>query len=401
MKLVKTLLAGVLLFSILLSLASCVEGELETETLDLTATATLEATEEVNPDEVSAMPLEEYRIAELSDYIKLLGDRTDFNDNGELVVEWSGSGFEIDINAGAEGTDLRLGVRCNYASRWSIFVDGMQWGEKVAITTGNKKQIVARGIPAGEHTIRVVKESQPNTNRNNYNNIISFSFNGELLDKDTSDKDLFLEFVGDGYFVGLGNVGKTKKATGTKILDETSFTKAIPYLTSQALDADYSVVAHSQIGIITKAGNFAIEELFGNQNAYRDLDQYYDPDRTPDAIILHVGMDDSTAAVADGGLPAGEFIIQGEMLINSLRDFYGSDVPVVWLYNTRFAATRASEIRAIAQRMGGAENGVYALESYFGNGGSGIDATGSYPSAAEHAEGAKILTEFLKEILGL
>lgn len=390
------MLASLLVIALLVPMVACSGGDLEEtatfETLTETQTETQEA---VNQEEVSAMPLEQHEIADLKDYIKILGDRTGFSSEGELMTEWSGSGFEINLNVGEEGTDLRLGFRGNYASRWGIFVDGVQWGEQVAVTTGNKKQIVARGIPAGEHTIRVVKESQPNTNRNNYNNILSVAYNGEAMAKDTADKDVFLEFVGDGYLVGLGNSGNSQNSSSSKILDETNFTRSLPYLTAQALDADYSVVAHSGVGIVTKVGGYDIEGLYGNQYAYRELETFYYPDRTPNAIILHVGMDDTYDAEA--GLPAGEFIVRGEQLIQNIRQIYGSNVPIIWLYNTIYLYQRSAEIQAIAERMGGAENGVYALQCEYGRSGSGLNGAVRYSSAEEHQKSADLLVKLIQE----
>ncbi|MBR2615065.1 MAG: hypothetical protein IKC69_00090, partial [Clostridia bacterium] len=346
------------------------------------------------PDQIANTPMTDYSLKDLEDSLKLLGDRTAFNDEDELVVEWSGSGFEVDVLVNEEGSDLRLGVRCNYASRWSVFVDGVRWGEKITVTTGNKEQIIARAIPAGEHTIRLVKESQPNTSRNNYNNLHSFDFNGKVLDTtDTEDKELFFEFIGDGYFVGLGNAGTSKNASGNKILDETEFTKSLPYLVAQEFDSDYSVVAHSEIGLITQAGSFSIEALHGNQNAFRDLETYYEAERIPDVIFIHVGLDDTAE-----DLPAGEFIVQAELYVEGLRRLYGEDVPVVWLYNAMSVANRAHEITALEKKMGEG-SGFYAFKCEFGNSGTSVRGSHRYPSAEEHQKSAELLIPFVKDIL--
>ena len=392
MKFYRTLLAVLLLVAMVLPLASCqAEPMKEPE-------APKQEEEEVVENETpgveqSAMPLTEHNISEIQGNIKLLGERTGYNKNGELVVEWCGSGFETNVIVGEEGTDIRIGFRSNYGARWKVYVDGEMWGERVSTSNGNKKQIVARSIPAGEHNIRFVKDSEPGVSRNNYNNILSFAFNGEFADTVPGDKALYLEFVGDGYFVGFGNSPIKVATGGKKELEEASFTAALPYLTCQALDADYSVVAHSEIGLYTRAGNFKLPALYENQYAYRELDTKYTPDRIPDAIIIHAGMDDPIAS-----LTQGKYIEQMEDFIIQIREYYGKNVPVVMLYNTLYHTVRAGEMQAVAQKMGGESAGVYALEMFYGNSGSGTK-TVKYPNAEEHQKSTDILVPFLKDLL--
>jgi hypothetical protein len=263
----------------------------------------------------------------------------------------------------------------------------------VATGTGNKKSIIASGIPAGEHTIRVVKDSEPNTNRNNYNSILSFAFNGEFM-APPAQKDLYLEFIGDGYMVGFGALGAGSNSSKTKILEETSFAAALPNLTAQAMDADYSVVAHSEIGLKKQAGAFTMARLYANQFAYRDLTVRYQPTRTPDAIVIHLGMEDSLDSIS-----MGEFVTQAENFIKTIRAYYGKNVPVVWLYNTIYHTVRAGEIDALAKSMGGARAGVYALEAHYDASGSGLSGSARQSSTVGHQKTTELLTELLTKIV--
>lgn len=388
MKLIRTILAAVLLLSMVLPLASCQKKpeELPTETLEETKTE--EASGEKKED-----LLKEYSAQEMKDSIKLLGGRTGYNADGELVAEWSGSGFEANIKVAEEGTDLRMGIRANYAARWMVYVDGKVWGERVTTGTGNRKTVIASGIPAGEHTVRVVKDSQPNTNRNNYNSILSFAFNGEFM-APPAQKDLYLEFIGDGYMVGFGALGSGSNSSKTKIVDETSFTVSLPYLTAEAMDADYVVAAHSEIGLKKQVGAYAMQGLYANQFAFRDLTNRYKPTRTPDAIVIHLGMEDSLDSI-----PMGEFVTQAKYFIKTVRAYYGKDVPVVWLYNTVYHTVRAGEIDAVAKSMGGASAGVYALAGYYDASGSGVSGSTRHSSPEGHQKTTELLTDLLRQII--
>lgn len=384
MKLFRIVLAGVLLFAMLLPLASCgssLDSGLAVPTQE-------EENEQSTTQEEESASLAKYTAAQFADSVKFLGERTLLNDSGHLVVEWPGSGVEFTALIGEDGSDLMLGTRANYASSWVVYVDGQRWGDVVDISNGNKETMVAEAIPAGKHTIRVVKDSQPGTNRNNYNNIISLSFDGTFIKQGINDKEKYIEWIGDGYFVGFGALGNT--AGSSKIIDETSFTASVPYLVSDKLNADYSVVAHSQLGFVYQAGGYNVEGLYMNHNAFRDVEKVYTPDRIPDVIVIHVGNDDPYAS-----LTSANFVVAAENFIRFVRDFYGKDVPVVWIYNAVNHTHHSAEIQAMDWRS----NSVYSFEAVYGQSGSGSKETVRYPSAEEHQKTAELLAPFLEKII--
>ena len=395
MKITRILLAVLLVIATVLPLASCAKEPLPEVTAETEETATAEQTAETEAVQDATAKLNEFKMGEIKDSIKLLGERSGYNKDDELIAEWSGSGFEMRVNVAEGGSDLRLGFRCNYAARWKVYVDGEQFGERFSTATGNRKQIVATGIPAGEHTIAVVKDSQPATSRNNYNSILSVGINGDFLEA-PADKELYLEFIGDGYMVGFGALGKGSSSTASQILEETSVTASLPYLTAKAMDADYSIVAHSQIGFSAKAGAYKLPALYDNRYAYRELDTRYKPDRKPDAIVIHAGMDDTLT-----NLPMGDYIVACKNFTEDVRDYYkDQSIPVIWLYNTMYHTVRAGELEALIKYMGGASANVYALKLAYGANGSGSTETDRYPSAEDHQKSVDILVPYLKQLLG-
>ncbi len=395
MKITRILLAALLVIATVLPFVSCAKAPLPEITAETEETATAEETVEADEGQADVSNLNEFKMGEIKDSIKLLGERSGYNKDDELVAEWSGSGFEMRVNIAEGGSDLRLGFRCNYAARWKVYVDGEQFGERFSTATGNRKQIVATGIPAGEHTIAVVKDTQPATSRNNYNSILSVGFNGDFLDA-PADKELYLEFIGDGYMVGFGALGNGSSSSSSQILEETSVTASLPYLTAKAMDADYSIVAHSQIGLSTKAGAYNLPSLYDNRYAYRELETRYKPDRKPAAIVIHAGMDDTLTS-----LPMGDYIVACKNFTEDVRDYYkDQSIPVIWVYNTMYHTVRAGEIEALMKYMGGASANVYALKLAYGANGSGSTETDRYPSAEDHQKSVDILVPYLKQLLG-
>ncbi|MBR3837211.1 MAG: hypothetical protein IKJ74_03610 [Clostridia bacterium] len=386
MKLTRLIIAGILLIATILPLASCGSSLTMEETAE---TVTTEEAVETTPV-VPVPTIKRYPIKELEGKLALIGERTGFAQNGLLPLEWVGSGFVLTVNVPEEGTEVKMNTRFNYEGTYLIYVDGELYGDPITIGNGNKETLIAN-LTAGTHTLKVLKETQQNTNRNNYNNIVALSFNGEVLESDQTDKELYLEFIGDGYFTGFGALGNT--AGSSTISKECSFTAALPYLVSQALDADYSVVAHSQIGLSTKSGGYTLPLLYNNHNGYRDLEYFYTPTRVPDAIIIHAGNDDSTKVIL------ADFIKSAEDFIQQLRSYYGEagkDIPVIWTYGTLYYTRRSSEIQALAIR----NDNVYALQLEYGQNGSGGKETVRYPSGADHQKSADILVPYLKNLLG-
>ncbi|MBR2615859.1 MAG: hypothetical protein IKC69_04200 [Clostridia bacterium] len=385
MKLFRTILAGVLLLAMILPLASCtpvlIRAE-ETETLEETAPA-VQQTQEALPR------AKKYKIKELEGYLKLIGERTAYASNDLLPLEWAGSGFELKFEAPAGGTSVIMSSRFNYASRFVVFVDGELQEDILALEKGNVDTVLAT-VSEGVHTVRVEKDTEQGTTYNNYNNIVSLSFDGTPLQADQSEKELYLEFIGDNYFVGYGALGST--ADSTNISAESSYHASMPYLVAKALDADTSVVARSGIGITTKVGGMTLPVLYGQQNGYRDAELFYSPDRAPDAIIINAGNHDSTSTTA------ADYILKSEEFIDSIRAYYGDegeDIPVIWLYGTVYYTRRAAEIQTLQKR----NDNVYAFQCEYGRSGSAAKDVVRYPNAAEHQKTVDIFVPFLQNLL--
>ncbi len=385
MKLLRTMIATVLLLSMLLPLASCGSSlSKEEETVTTQETETVEQAVDVPKPT-------RYPIKELEGKLKLFGERTMFTDKGLLALEWVGSGFELTLNAPEGGTDVWMNSRFNYSSGWQIYVDGVQNKELLYLGNGNLDTVIAT-VDAGVHTVKIIKDTQAGNNQSNYNNIVALSFFGEVMESDQTEKDLYLEFVGDALFSGYGNMGS--KPESLTIAKESSYQHSVPYLTSSQLDADYSVVSHSGLGLVKKSGDKTIFDLYNVHNGYRDLTLPYTPDRVPDAIIIHVGQEESVSYIS-----VGNFILKGEEFMNTIRSYYGEEgknIPIVWVYGTFYYTHRTNEVLAMAER----NNNVYAVAGAFGRHGAGPKDGMQYPNAEEHQKTADLLVPFLKDLLG-
>lgn len=124
-----------------------------------------------------------------------------------------------------------------------VFIDDDTEGRRLAVSIGTKSYVVAQGLEAGNHKIRIVKitEMQDATWE-----VQSFSAEGFFAAPAKSE--LKLEFIGDSITAGYGVLGKQ---SDQKTIMNSDASKTYAYLTAQKMNADYSVIAWS--GICTKA----------------------------------------------------------------------------------------------------------------------------------------------------
>ena len=359
------------------------------ETKPAAETAVPAETANAQTAEKKEYDMKEHRCDELADKIRLMGERTNIAPEG-LITEWACSGFEMTLET--NGTNVDLIVDTTYTNFFHVFVDGVNQEERAAAAPGTGKRVTAvKDLPAGTHLIRIVKDSQTEKKGGNCT-VTAVLYDGEAVETDLAKKDLFLEFVGDSIWTGVGALGN--RGSSPTYSSEICATAAVPYLTATELGADYNVTARGSIGIVRAAGKYTASQLFARQNAYRADEVAYTPSRAPAAVIICLSANDP----AD---KAQQFIDDGKAFIAQIRSLYGEDVKIVWTYGMFNKTKFVKEIKQIVSECGGADNGVYALEMIYGQNGSGSGDTNRHPSVSDHRKNADLLIPYLKELLTL
>ena len=229
--------------------------------------------------------------------IKPLG-RTQVNAAGTgITADWSGSGFDVNVTGGGK---LTVGYKASYSNYWAVLVDGEQiWRDLLSANTSGGTFSVT--IPAGAHTVRVVKETQISTSTTAYSMLTTLAFDGTIVGA-PEKKDIYIEFVGDSYSCGDGAIGTY--TPGVKWLaEEDSATHAFTYYTAQELDADYSIVARGGIGLYTgvsaEEGTWnavSMPGIYQNVSGYNSNNGAYGFEREPDVVVIELGANDSVNA---------------------------------------------------------------------------------------------------------
>ncbi|MBP3305169.1 MAG: hypothetical protein J6L24_04285 [Oscillospiraceae bacterium] len=335
---------------------------------------------------VSAAEIASLSLAKLlsSGEIKALG-RTQVGGSG-ILADWSGSGFEINVTA--HGGDFTVGYKASYSSYWSVLVDGEEvWRGLAEAGTGT----FTAPIPAGEHTVSVVKETQISSGASAYCDLTTVSFAG-TVNAAPAKKKLYIEFVGDSIACGDGALGTYEPGVKWQAQDD-SATHSFPWYTARAVDADYSIVARGGIGLLK---GYSVQEgtknvvtmgdIYAYTSGYRTAAGAYGFSRKPDVVVIELGANDGTSDPDSWALKLKEMVKQ-------VRARNGSAAKIIYMGSNTL---QYNEALALQASLG---DGNFYVYHYYRNGsGSAALATQleGHPSAEDQRNIAEGLVAFMK-----
>lgn len=335
--------------------------------------------EETTVEGTAAQP---YSMAGLWQEIKPIG-RVTAKSGGGMTVDWPGSGFEIRLNG--DGSPLTLSVRSDTAIYYVTSVDG---GAETRVYMPKGTMDLTVAVPAGEHLVRVVRDTGVSTSSNTA--FLSLSFGGTLAAK-PEDRPLLIEYIGDSICSGSGSLGKYQAGKAWTNADH-SVTHAFSYLSAAALGADYSIVSRGGIGLLAAAGDHTMPEIYAKTCGYRSMTEDYDfaSARKPDLIILELGANDGKA------YPEDDYFKALADFVRLLREKWGEGIPIVW---TGRSESHLGSMESLIRVRKKTDQNLYAFFYVYGGSGSAALATqtSGHPSAAEQKAYADALVEFLKE----
>ena len=332
------------------------------------------------------------------DKVKTLG-RTSLSSTG-IYCDHSASGIEFsgtmvgDVVLNVVTSGVKSGCTTTY---FTVYIDGERQPNRLSVEPGTRKLKVARFAEVGEHTVTVVKQTE-----SNYTllEIKSITLTGKLTTP-PAEKDLYIEFIGDSLTCGMGNIGDNSSPNPQTPIWEDA-TQSYGYMIADELDADYTIISQSGIGI---AGSW-FDPLFdyytmASYSRYK-MDNTYDEEhafflRTPDIIVINLGTNDYFLNKdKDPTMCKPEEVEKmTEEFIKLVRDCYGEDIPIVWAYG--FVGTFLYDnIKGAIDKLGGESAGIYMLEIPKNTGGAQ-----GHPTVAGHTAAANTLLPVIKEILGI
>jgi lysophospholipase L1-like esterase len=323
--------------------------------------------------------------------VKRLG-RTTVLETG-IVCDHSASGIEFCIKANGDVTlDLvTSGVKPGCTTTYfTVYIDGIRQEKRFETEPGESQLVIASFDDSKAHTVRVVTQTESNYT---LTEMTGLSFEGIMLDS-PEDNDLFVEFIGDSLTCGMGNIGDNSSPDPQTPIWEDA-TQGYAYMIAEALEADYSIVSQSGIGI---AGSWfdPLFDYYTKSSYSRDKETDHDfTTRIPDVIVINLGTNDYYINKdKDPELCKPEEVeVKTEEFIKLVRECYGEDVPIIWVHGL-VGTFLYSNIEAAINKLGGKDADIHICEVPKNTGGAQW-----HPDVNGHKAAAEVLLPVIKKIL--
>jgi len=315
-----------------------------------------------------------YPLAEITDQLKIYGRSSVIEDG--ISCDFTASGIEFTAYMKEE---VKLYLSCTANTYFTIYVDGERVQERFLVTPSDTVFTLADFDEGGEHTIRVLKQTEP---LRFLSVLKALEFTGKMK-APPRERD-YIEFIGDSISCGYGNLiaGSNSDAGNALYSDGT---QAFAFLTAEELGVDSSVVGCTGIGVVDGHRDFVEADFFAKQSYFRSQAQAYTPTRIPDLVVINLGTNDQNTNVS-----TANFEKKVKELIQQIRGIYGKDVPIVWCYNMMNEGMFSSAESAISS-MGGETNDLYLCELTRNTAGGK-----SHPNLQGHKTAAEELAQFIK-----
>lgn len=305
-------------------------------------------------------------------------------------IEWPACGFEFNVEA--DGGPMKVYYKTTYESTLAVFVDGEKQERPLLMPVAGGLSFEIQ-LSAGKHTVKLLRELEPNTYEGQKQMLTGIDFAGKVLDR-PADNDLYIEFIGESTVTGSGSAGTFRPGAGFLVTDHSN-TSSFAYQTAQMLNADYSIVAKGNVGFLNGdvGQNLNMPTVYDYQWRWSG-ERLYTPARTPDMIIMKIGMNDTEAA----GHTLEGFKEGAKNFIGHLRELYGKDIPIVWFdrINTGYPEQQYNAMLELKEEMG--DENFFVTRFDWGLDGAGpATSQVGLASAENHTDIANQLVTYLKE----
>lgn len=255
----------------------------------------------------------------------------------------------------------------------------------------------------GEHTITILKQTESNYSLLDFRKV---TINGSFSETAPANRDLYIEFVGDSLTCAMGSAGNTSikggaSAQGINGADWEDGTLGYAYLTAQALNADWSIISESGIGLSWSWFGTKMPDFYLKTSFRRFSTTEYDFKRVPDFIVINLGTNDHylrEEAAHKSHYTESEIVRKDtEAFIRSIREKYNAEVPIVWVsgvWDINSGVTMQEVYKAL-ENLGGEEAKIYSL--VLENNPENRQGAEAHPSKAGHEDTKTKLVAFLKE----
>lgn len=313
--------------------------------------------------------------------VKALG-RAELTDKG-AVLNYPGDAVEFTLDC--KGT-LEFTYSTKASHNILVFVDGVEFNNRIGVTTNGSSGIGYRFILPDVHTIRIVQDSEVNTNGQQ----VTLTGVKVACKKETMQAapaaERYIEFIGDSITAGCCVAGEPGNLVHAA-------TKSYSHMTANLLGADYTQIAKGSIGLTKEVSGGSVEQMYLCQNPWKDKNTACKVTRKPDVVVIAIGTNDAEED------PDTTFYNLLKDFTATVRKQAGGKAKIVFIHNM-MKTKHGPTMEKLCEELGGAAKNYYVFKMPQGNHGAASSAgVVAHPSADDNHVSSEALAEFLEGIL--
>ncbi len=308
----------------------------------------------------------------------------EFSPTGDYVMDWSGSGFEFEV----QGTSFLDASFVSPAGKIAVTVnDGLP--NRIFLHNEESIHLVQNLDPSKKSTVKVYKDNEAG---GGLCALHSLSFDEGATFAKTPEKKHRFDFLGAS--ITCGNQIDHEK--------NISAYGAFPRILSDLFDADYHAVCISGRGLMegyNSESNWAgsnqnqLKDVYFTSSFYRDPSKQYNlADYEPELLVANVGCNDlGTNIMSLYGTTIDSYLEQVGLFHHKVRQSYPKAY-ILYMYGTYQNRWYSNEYRSYIERLNqeDGKSGFLYMPFY-------SDGADNHPSYLEHEEIAMRLANYLMD----
>lgn len=213
-------------------------------------------------------------------------------DRVSYTYQWPGVYFEAAFTGDA--VDLKVNDDQN---NLYVVVDGVH---KLTLTRPGKTTVSLKDLGPGRHVVRLEKSSETQATTGSFEGFFVPSSSNALPAPSYARR---IEFIGDSYTVGYGNISRGQVCTSDDVRDTTDTSLAWGPTVAKHFGAAYRINAYSGRGMVRNYNGLAVGDTLPYLYKFSLFDHSVaasDDGWTPDVVVVGLGTNDFSTQLNAG-----------------------------------------------------------------------------------------------------
>jgi hypothetical protein len=319
-----------------------------------------------------------------------------YKSENAIFANYTCSSYEFNFKGTSASADIvSKGTGSTTKAIVAVYVDNQDTPSTILKISGTSTQILAKNLPDGNHSIKLLKLSEDRYTTFGLSKII-LSPRSQLLSP-PAPKALKIEIIGDSITCGAGNIAPAYNSAFTTDTEDGS--KSFGYLIAQSFNADIQYVSSSGQGVYSYGTG-----LYDNAmpKVYDKVDMTYSPNEKwdfnkfqPNLIIVALGTNDIWALPGGKPVPRNEYKVVLKAFIKDLR-VKNPNATIVWTYGMMLQHYQSEYAEVVNDINNEGDQKVFFIPM---EAEKESDRRVGHPSASYHKWAAQFMVPELSEIM--